>query len=1565
MALKKTQHRLIRQYPWLLFAGFPEKALSGQDALNAWMREPGNEKKWEQARADWKALGESLFTGDPTPAKFGGDNNPFKVDSTHLVAMADKSSLVGMDEWHMPMPSKGPVSPRTFDMTRSHFWWMIILWNGADSAAERLTLIKTLAGADPVIFTQDKLKDLKKAFAKSTKITFHQYEGLHQTIRYKNKIADYARRESYLEMIVPVHRVDPANPNAGDTMPWAKTKPNQPPWLSREALIRHPNYTLYGNDFVNVPVRHHNWLKPGLKGDSGKPDQLINPQDGAAFQRLSKVDMALKLIKADAFQGAFKAAKVYGTIHKGSINFAFQNAWSQPTDVFSKILAGEGGKDAQYSLLEEVTSEGAKSSGLEGIENIVKSFGVEITNALFPLDRRVPSDGTEAAKANTVVSQTFRAKRAWNRLIERWDQTILTFSGVQAAKQPLKKFGPLEGDYASVYGPSDPEDINKKADELGSPLDNGLFDTDGNPDLLQAFASAPGKHWMKTNWKDIVWGPIKNTNTPLAFYNNRGNSGNQADWTTVGNDPFMPLKIQNELLKHWNAGLFDGEGNKNESAEGLSRFRALEPLFSVRLNQGQLGAQQIPPAYKVYYIYLSWVLNCINQFATHGGKPALTVSDFFSSTDQEAPLTLAYLAGSLLSPAAEIADKIKEAQRLNDEVEKDSGSLVGEAAEYTPSAKHQILTNAQCFMLNTLDKWAAAHKGTFTPKEIVDNYSFTRILGECDHLPNLIGLKNHAVDKLLNIKPYELSLLQPRIRLYKERRIQDKNGSFKKSLQRLQVGAPFETKVNSENIKMFLSEGRGREFGSGIKEISITSEHGNRAFSVNELTNVEISFHFNRLDEMFLNWPIYKKDKDDNIIEKSVTYPFGITPGYEDNPPASVAELVFPINTQQSDVLKRGYVDLNRPGFAVALEVGWSVPDQFLPGFNLKGKKSFLAQLAKQTLYKTYILTPTDSEFNIRENGTVELKVTYYGIQQHLQNEPINRLFPPSTTNDLADPALKRDVVKLRKEARNEKNKKKKDILRRKLEKKMLIAQDQVTTGFLSKSIARLFKALMDDKLYHRAFIPKTFLGIRSKDKKVVRWSPYTEMSIYRDYTPKKTAFVKSAGDVTRKGRASTGNAIKDILKSVENVARMSTKAQKLTLKENKSEAAKIKAARKKAAVDAVKANLNISDPKGQLQAIDFLYFGDIAQLIIQFAKEQHELHAAKIAKPGESIKTDLELELAQTNFIFGSITIPLFYGDEERLVNVNIADIPIVANLFVEFMLQFIVRPENYDVSNTEFIIELYRYIIWNYFSPLCFQQAASITGASPEIGFFDLYSKGRKKNNRGAYHTPIPQGFSARPVWKKANFRKAMKKYEADLAKGKGQSLALQKNYVFHYCYLGAQTTSQGDFNYKNDRDKGIHHFYIGRDVGMVKKIEFTSKEIEGRAEAVWSVIGSDIDKAMFMIPRVYDVNVTMVGNNMFETGQTFYVNPTLGTTLFAGSNTSGKSKYDIIKNTGLGGYYYISKISTVIRSGKYETILEGIKIGLAIDNATKSLGTHTPDYDPSETDALEARVKKLEGS
>ena len=94
------------------------------------------------------------------------------------------------------------------------------------------------------------------------------------------------------------------------------------------------------------------------------------------------------------------------------------------------------------------------------------------------------------------------------------------------------------------------------------------------------------------------------------------------------------------------------------------------------------------------------------------------------------------------------------------------------------------------------------------------------------------------------------------------------------------------------------------------------------------------------------------------------------------------------------------------------LEFGWSMP-QGSNIFKQKGYTDLLEQLRKKILYKTFFLTPTKSDFDMKENGSVELKITYYALSENLLFDKKNKLFPQLHMNSFG-PELQRKIDTLR-----------------------------------------------------------------------------------------------------------------------------------------------------------------------------------------------------------------------------------------------------------------------------------------------------------------------------------------------------------------------------------------------------------------------------------------------------------------------------------------------------------------------------------------------------------------------
>jgi len=1052
-----------------------------------------------------------------------------------------------------------------------------------------------------------------------------------------------------------------------------------------------------------------------------------------------------------------------------------------------------------------------------------------------------------------------------------------------------------------------------------------------------------------------------------------------------------PPGAYKELLRQNYFG-FDREYKEGgwEGNRGGLAF-ALEPLKFVALNQKYKDAKKNTIwKYQTAFYFFSWAFKILNQsmsvggcFLKSGDIPWSSAADSRWPMQEEENRKQHALYEFLLNFIYDLLyfAKVQVNKVVVDELPqpKDESVLIGKGDNFNDAAKSQIIENAQCYMLNTIDNFASQHT-TFS-KGFNLNYESILITQakrgrgnpsyggvKCDHFLNLLGKRDDVLSKLLNIKPAELALLQPRIRLYKQRKvINPKTGKEDLKPARVNVPGPFRTHIDSESIKSILAQRQGRMLGAGITEINIRSEGGNSAFDRNSLIQAEIKFHFNRLEEIFLNWPVYPKKLDGTVEYDKPDYPFGITPGYtKDNAPASIAELAFPPAMNPDDISLGKFTDYNKPNFQIMLEVGWSVPQTFESNINKNTVEAqFIEKMKEKTLYKTFFLSPqtADSEININENGTIEMTVGYIAIPDTLLESTKNKLFP-SLHLDTFDADVNRQVTikrnqiqKLREsEGKNTINSRaiqdKIDVLKKEIKKIIESAQDDKLANFLNKKISRFFGLMMGLKngdhrgdtgvvpqqdpnrqIYHRISIPYSSLGIYKDLKKVRRWKPYRELGRLSNIKLGRKNVPNQGRVFDEKGLQTSSNVLKDAAQ-VANAAASNLENTRRALQNNdKNEAIKFKQLANKQfqnlGVDSV-----VVGQKGRSAVdIDFLYFGDIVQTVIDYAiLDGKSVDFDLFAKP-TGMREDF------VNIIFGCLSIPLVGKDgNTRTVSIKITDIPIVANIFVDFTVSYLIKPEKYDISYLEFIVSFYRWFIKTYFSTKCFLGVREITSMHPEVNFFSMY--GLDKKGKSIYFHPLTsfersagaeslkfKGLAYSPK----QFADIMDDYDKKIRTGQ-----YQKDASFHFCYLGGQTIGEGNYDYKDDLKKNIYHFYIGKDSGIVKNIQFVASELEGRAEAAWSVMGDGLNNAMFMIPRVYDVTVTLIGNHLFEPGQTFFVNPTMGTNLSIGKDNRLSSS-DILKNTGLGGYYYIINMETRVKEGLFETVIEGVKIGLASSSAT----------------------------
>jgi len=109
--------------------------------------------------------------------------------------------------------------------------------------------------------------------------------------------------------------------------------------------------------------------------------------------------------------------------------------------------------------------------------------------------------------------------------------------------------------------------------------------------------------------------------------------------------------------------------------------------------------------------------------------------------------------------------------------------------------------------------------------------------------------------------------------------------------------------------------------------------------------------------------------------------------------------------------------------------------------------------------------------------------------------------------------------------------------------------------------------------------------------------------------------------------------------------------------------------------------------------------------------------------------------------------------------------------------------------------------------------------------------------------------------------------------------------------------------------DEARGIYHFRLGQDRGLVKTIQFS--KVDSPQITAMRIVDNPTDTGA--IRELYDASISMIGNTLWKPGSLIFIDAT--------SMSGGKIARDI----GLGGYYMILDVESTVSVGMFETSLK----------------------------------------
>ena len=153
----------------------------------------------------------------------------------------------------------------------------------------------------------------------------------------------------------------------------------------------------------------------------------------------------------------------------------------------------------------------------------------------------------------------------------------------------------------------------------------------------------------------------------------------------------------------------------------------------------------------------------------------------------------------------------------------------------------------------------------------------------------------------------------------------------------------------------------------------------------------------------------------------------------------------------------------------------------------------------------------------------------------------------------------------------------------------------------------------------------------------------------------------------------------------------------------------------------------------------------------------------------------------------------------------------------------------------------------------------------------------------------------------------------------------------------------------NFKDDINRGIFHFHMGRDRGLVKRVTFSKYDIPYlKAHRMTMDDASPIDRAQ----EPYKADLDLIGNNLLYPGSIFYVTPSV----------PGGEAQAIAARLGIGGYYMAHVVEHSITPASYTTRVKGL-IGdqKVIKKGFKPSSTTTDQKETSDSDRLAQEALK----
>ena len=833
-----------------------------------------------------------------------------------------------------------------------------------------------------------------------------------------------------------------------------------------------------------------------------------------------------------------------------------------------------------------------------------------------------------------------------------------------------------------------------------------------------------------------------------------------------------------------------------------------------------------------------------------------------------------------------------------------------------------VVYSDDCYLMDYVDVFVSMNQNICNP----NGYNNFKVM---DASPTGGGSSTEIISRLtcrdglrrfLDITPAQMSILQPKVRLYKLIYSREGGKPIKEEFL-------FDDHYNRQSVDAILGGKMKRIGGAGLTEVNWVLNGTNPA-EAKRCIEVEMSFEF----QGAADW-LGDRYSDNGMIKVSE----------ELDKKAHFIDMILHPPSKEDSLGPKAFHDAKngkyiRTYYTILLEVGWAMPDlgteKKFPGLTLSETKDLRDSLAAQSMGITLCLQ--DHKIDVQENGGISVTATYNGAIETALNSPDANIL------DTRDSGWTFHADSSTAQA-GERTKARIQDLEERI-KCLKVANSQGRTsriagadGVYSNEDRNLDKA-QEDLLQIEAQLKvneeaarldeyEVFLeSVRPKIRKVeMSQTIVGEWQMSIDQNKPRPDFFAEAADgglygiytavvdtgthkrglsigeynpdtVTASGQAqldalgvTTGKDGYDVVmnSAMDGAIRQSTdKYTSEVIADEKDTTTR---------AEAVSKTLNEQAEDIEKSFLRFIFLGDLI-----------EAACGMMGNPEDSpsgITPD-----------FGIITGPVVF-DHPRGISYkfNLADLPISYERLSAYFLNNVVKTNLPHLPVRQFIHDILNMIVRDMFAPSkCFPRAEM----QPMLDIRECHIDINEHTAREAGILPSCIGrFNITNLPKQNPLPYGMEAHKMTMA------------FFYLSSHKGSDKRgfSDGDpdegFRY-NDREKGIYHFHVGGDSGIFKKCDFEKSDIEGMAEARQAITCDNFSQFISM----YNAKLTLAGNTLFIPGMTVFINPPIGMGLPQIDGSKGDGIGSISNLMGMGGYYSVITVeSNISRGGEYETVLE----------------------------------------